>query len=93
MNLWLLVITYLIVINGLTFAVWGADKHYAINGMRRVPEKRLLQLCAFGGWPGAIAGAHVFRHKTSKTAFIHKLWFTVAAQVIVLCAAIIMLPH
>ncbi len=93
MNLWLVIITYLVVINGLTFAVWGADKYYAVNGMRRVPEKRLLWLCAIGGWPAAIAGAHAFRHKTSKTAFIHKLWFTVAAQVIVLCVLIVMLPR
>ncbi len=93
MTFWLAIVTYIVVINAITLAVWGADKYYAINGMRRVPEKRFLLLCALGGWPGAIVGAHAFHHKTNKTAFIHKLWLTVAAQVLVLCAAILMVPR
>lgn len=53
----------------LAFALYGHDKRAARLGNWRTPE-RTLQLLAFvGGWPGALLGQSVFRHKHRKTAF------------------------
>ena len=55
--------------SAVTFVAYGLDKARAKNGQRRIPEATLhtLELCC--GWPGALLGMQVFRHKTAKTAF------------------------
>ncbi len=71
----------------LTFVIYGADKMAARKAWRRVPEATLL-ICGFvGGWPGAILGQQLFRHKTQKQPF--KTWFMVSVilNVAVLLAA------
>lgn len=60
---------YLIVINIITFVVFGADKYKAIKKKFRVPEKTLFLLAAAGGSVGALAGMSFFRHKTAKQKF------------------------
>ncbi|MCF7750792.1 DUF1294 domain-containing protein [Bacillus subtilis subsp. subtilis] len=51
------------------FGLYGHDKRAARRGRWRTPE-RTLQLLAFaGGWPGALLGQSVFRHKHRKAAF------------------------
>ncbi len=55
---------YLIIINLVTFAVYGADKWKAKHRRYRVPEKTLFLLAIFGGSLGALAGMQLFRHKT-----------------------------
>lgn len=51
------------------FTLYGHDKRAARLGHWRTPE-RTLQLLAFaGGWPGALLGQSVFRHKHRKAAF------------------------
>lgn len=53
----------------IAFALYGHDKRAARLGHWRTPE-RTLQLLAFaGGWPGALLGQSVFRHKHRKGAF------------------------
>ena len=52
------------VLNLLTFIVYGADKLFAINGTRRVPEKILLALSIIGGGVGGSVAMELFRHKT-----------------------------
>lgn len=91
MHLWIAALIYISAINLITFQVWGADKQAAIAGYRRVPEARLLTLCALGGGPGGFIAAHIFRHKTSKQAFIYKAYAVVAAQVAVICWLIVSL--
>lgn len=55
--------------SAVAFALYGHDKRAARLGNRRTPE-RTLQLLAFaGGWPGALLGQSVFRHKHRKSAF------------------------
>ena len=58
-----------ILINLFTFALFGADKHFAKTGARRVPEHRLFLFALLGGSAGAIFGMYVFRHKTRKPRF------------------------
>ena len=81
---WIAALLYLAPINLITFRVWGADKLAAVAGQRRTSEATLLTLCALGGWPGGFLAAHLYRHKTSKQAFINKVCAVVAFQVVVI---------
>ena len=58
-----------LVMNVLTFALWGTDKSAARNGRWRVPERSLLIAALLGGWIGAKLGQRYFRHKTRKEPF------------------------
>ena len=60
---------WLIAINLVTFAVYGADKRRARRGAWRVPEKTLFLLPLLGGSVGALLGMRVFRHKTKHWYF------------------------
>lgn len=72
-------ILWLLLINVLTLATYGADKMAARRAMRRVPEATLLVFGLIGGWPGAIIGQQLFRHKTQKQPF--KTYFVVSVIV------------
>ncbi|WP_049022930.1 DUF1294 domain-containing protein [Enterobacter ludwigii] len=72
-------ILWLLLINVLTLATYGADKMAARRAMRRVPEATLLVFGLIGGWPGAIIGQQLFRHKTQKQSF--KTYFIVSVIV------------
>ncbi|EKS7424378.1 DUF1294 domain-containing protein [Enterobacter ludwigii] len=72
-------ILWLLFINVLTLAMYGADKMAARRAMRRVPEATLLVFGLIGGWPGAIIGQQLFRHKTQKQPF--KTYFIVSVIV------------
>lgn len=63
------VLAYLVVINIVTFIVFGLDKAKAKNHSWRVPERTLFILAIIGGSIGAIIGMHTFRHKTRKWYF------------------------
>lgn len=60
---------YLVLINLVTFAFYGMDKHKAKKGKWRIPEKTLLGLAAVGGSIGALGGMNYFHHKTKKMKF------------------------
>ena len=55
---------YLVLMNLVTFWVYGADKRRARRGRWRVPERTLFLLPLLGGSIGALAGMRVFHHKT-----------------------------
>ena len=59
----------LVAANVVAFLAFGLDKWFAKRGMRRISERRLLQLTMFLGGIGAYAGSRVFRHKTKKKSF------------------------
>jgi len=61
---------WLIAINLVTLAVYGADKRRARRGAWRVPEKTLFLLPLLGGSVGALLGMRVFRHKTKHWYFV-----------------------
>ena len=71
-----------LLINILTLMIYGADKMAARKAWRRVPESTLLVFGVVGGWPGAMVGQQLFRHKTQKQPF--KTWFMVSVIVNVL---------
>jgi uncharacterized membrane protein YsdA (DUF1294 family) len=79
---WLL--SWLAIINAITFVVYGLDKRFAVQETRRVPEATLLTLAFIGGTVGAYAGMRAFRHKTIKGPFRVAFWFLVAVQTVLL---------
>lgn len=70
-----------VVMSALTFAAYASDKWRAKANAGRTPEftLHLLELC--GGWPGALAAQHSFRHKTRKISFQVVFWLIAAAHV------------
>ncbi|HAU5676084.1 DUF1294 domain-containing protein [Citrobacter europaeus] len=72
-------IIWFLIANILTLAMYGADKMAARRAWRRVPESTLLLFGVVGGWPGAIAGQQIFRHKTQKQPF--KTYFIISVIV------------
>jgi uncharacterized membrane protein YsdA (DUF1294 family) len=75
-----LAVVYLAGVNALTFAAFARDKHSAMTGARRLPERTLLQLAAIGGSGGALAAQSLLRHKTRKEPFRTWLYLIVLVQ-------------
>lgn len=62
-------LVFYIIMNLVTFILYGADKAKAKKGKWRIPEKTLLLFAACFGGLGAFLGMKVFRHKTKHTSF------------------------
>ena len=62
-------LVFYIIMNLVTFILYGADKSKAKKGKWRIPEKTLLLFAACFGGLGAFLGMKVFRHKTKHTSF------------------------
>ena len=60
---------YFILINLLTFLLYGLDKYKAIRREWRIPERALLLMAFVGGAFGALSAMRIFRHKTRKGRF------------------------
>ena len=86
-------ILWLLLINVLTLAMYGADKMAARRAMRRVPEATLLVFGLIGGWPGAIIGQQLFRHKTQKQPFRTRFFISVALNVAALAGLYVVYTH
>jgi uncharacterized membrane protein YsdA (DUF1294 family) len=68
--IWPVIACIYALISLVTFIVYGFDKHRARCGGWRVPEPHLHGLELLGGWPGAIFGQMLFRHKLRKTGYM-----------------------
>lgn len=77
---------YAVIINALTFCVYGFDKWMARVRAWRISELTLILLALIGGSAGALVGMHVFRHKTRKAAFQFMLALVLFVQAAALCA-------
>ena len=60
----LYLIIYLVIINVITFVVYGLDKWKAKQSKWRIRESTLLGLAAIGGSIGALLAMKILRHKT-----------------------------
>lgn len=65
----LVLLSYLMVINIVSFALMGIDKNRARKNKWRIQEKTYFILSFFGGAIGAVLGMIVFRHKTQHKSF------------------------
>jgi len=68
--------TYLL-LSLVTLLFYAIDKSAARKGDSRVAENTLHALALAGGWPGAMIGQQMLRHKTIKTSFRIPFWITV----------------
>ena len=91
---------YLLIINFITFCIYGFDKWRAKRDAWRVPEKTLLILAAIGGSIGALFGMYFFVSLFCLTLCLYVLCIStmypslerVALVEIVLCRAVIQSP-
>ena len=60
---------YLIIINVIGLGIMLVDKHNAVHGKFRIPEKTIWITAAIGGSLGCLMGMRLFRHKTQKGFF------------------------
>ena len=79
------VIVYLVIINIITFSLYGSDKKRARWDRRRIPEKVLLGLAVVGGSVGAWMGMKVYRHKIRKWKFLIGVPSILILQILVIC--------
>lgn len=62
-------VTYGIMLNIITFALFKYDKYCAQHKKWRIPEISLLLFSLCGGAAGAMLAMYKFRHKTKHTTF------------------------
>ena len=62
------------------FVLHAWDKRRAKRGGRRVPEAALHAVELLGGWPGALLGMRLVRHKTAKLGYRLVFWCCAAAN-------------
>ena len=67
---WTWIIAAYSIVSLATFVAYGLDKRRALAGRRRIPERTLHRLELLGGWPGALAGQALFRHKLRKLRYM-----------------------
>ena len=65
----------------LTFWLYWIDKRRARAGAWRISEAMLHGCELLGGWPGALLGQRVLRHKTQKTSYVLVLWTIIVMHV------------
>ena len=70
-----------IIVNIITFIIFGIDKLLARINQKRIAEKTLIIIAIAGGSVGALLAQKVFRHKTRKFPFI--LWIILLIQFVI----------
>ena len=83
-----IVIIYLIVVNVVTFFVYGIDKWKSKRDKWRIPEAQLLGLAVIGGSIGAWVGMKIWHHKT-----MHKKFKYGVPAILILQIAAVALKH
>lgn len=78
-----ILMTYLGIINVITFLAFAIDKLHAIKGKRRIRIITLLGLAFVGGSAGALLGMYTLRHKTKVD------YFTVGVPLIMIMQAVV----
>ena len=76
-------ILYLVIINVITFVIFGVDKYKAIRQEWRIRESTLLGLALIGGSIGGWLAMYIFHHKTKKVKFFVGIPVILAIQIVV----------
>ncbi len=69
-HFWTLVLLVFGLASAASFVLLGWDKRAAARSGRRIPERVLHLLELFGGWPGALIGMALWKHKRRKKAYV-----------------------
>ena len=77
-----MITAWLLVINVVSFAMFGIDKGKAKHRKYRIPEAWLMLSAVLGGSVGAVCGMDFFRHKTLHKKFKLGLPLILAVQVL-----------
>lgn len=72
---------YLLVVNTLTFLLYGIDKYKAKKARWRISEATLLMMAVIGGSIGAWAGMKLWHHKTMHKKFKYGIPLIILLQV------------
>lgn len=78
------IVYYLIIINIVTFLVYGIDKWKARKTMWRIREASLLMLAVLGGSIGAWLGMKVWHHKTQHKKFKYGIPAIIIIQLVII---------
>jgi len=87
----IIVLTFLAVVNVVTFFLYGIDKRKAKRSKWRVQESTLLWWAVFGGSIGALLGMRVWHHKTQHKKFKYGVPAILIAQIAITIMIIIYL--
>ena len=79
-----IVLSYLIVINVVTFLLYGIDKWKAKQTKWRIPEATLLGMAVIGGSIGAFLGMKIWHHKTLHKKFRYGIPAIIIAQIAII---------
>jgi uncharacterized membrane protein YsdA (DUF1294 family) len=60
---------WVVLISGITYAIYAVDKRRAREKAWREPESMLHLLELLGGWPGAFFAQRFLRHKSAKGTY------------------------
>ena len=83
-NLQKIIVIYLIVINVVTFFIYGIDKWKAMRSKWRISEAMLLGLAVIGGSIGAWLGMKVWHHKTMHKKFKYGIPAIIVIQLFII---------
>ena len=83
-NFQYLILIYLVIINVVTFFLYGVDKYKAKRAKWRIPEATLLGLAIIGGSVGAWLGMKVWHHKTMHKKFKYGIPAMIIIQLLVI---------
>jgi uncharacterized membrane protein YsdA (DUF1294 family) len=78
------ILLVIVILNIISFGIFGYDKFLAKKHRRRISENTLLMSTFFGGIVGAVLGMCIFRHKISKKSFLLKLGLIVIVQIVLI---------
>ncbi len=65
----------------LAFVAFAIDKRAAERREWRLPESTLHAIEVLGGWPGALLGSEILRHKTTKGSYRFGFWVCVVFNI------------
>lgn len=78
------ILSVILIINVLTFLLYGIDKWKAKRARWRIPESVLLGMAAVGGSVGAWLGMRVWHNKTQHKKFRYGVPAILLAQIVLL---------
>lgn len=73
----------IVIINIVTFIIYGIDKNKAKKGKWRIPENSLIGLAIIGGSIGAYLGMRVWHHKTMHLKFKYGIPLIIVIQLVI----------